>query len=225
MLTQHRVLARLARRLPFFYGWVNIAVAFATMALSVSARTAFSLMFPPIVDEFGWDRGLAAGAFSFGFLVSAAISPVLGRMVDRQGPRFVIEIGVLVTAAGLVGATLIATPWQLYATLGLLVGIGANCMSYSVHSQFLPNWFVRNRALAIGVDFSGVGVGAILILPWLQALILNEGWRAACWTLGLITLVVLVPVNLLVAKSPDSLGLLPDGERHAADGTVRKRPS
>ena len=63
-----------------------IAVAFVTMALSVSARTAFSLMFPPIVDEFGWDRGLAAGAFSFGFLVSAAISPVLGRLVDRRGP-------------------------------------------------------------------------------------------------------------------------------------------
>ena len=76
----------LAARLPFFFGWVIIAVAFVTMALSVTARTAFSLMFPPIVDEFGWDRGLAAGAFSFGFLVSAAVSPVLGRLIDRRGP-------------------------------------------------------------------------------------------------------------------------------------------
>jgi len=222
---QHPLTARLAHRLPFFFGWVIIAIAFVTMALSVTARTAFSLMFPPIVDEFGWDRGLAAGAFSFGFLVSAGISPVLGRLIDRRGPRFVIEAGVLIAAAGLVGATRIATPWQLYLTLGLLVGIGANSMSYSVHSQFLPNWFVRNRALAIGIAFSGVGVGAILILPWLQALILHEGWRTACWKLGLIILVVLVPINLVVAKSPQSLGLLPDGERHAADGTVRKRPS
>jgi MFS family permease len=223
--TQHPVLTRLAHRLPFFYGWVIIAVAFLTMALSVSARTAFSLMFPPIVDEFGWDRGLAAGAFSFGFLVSAGISPVLGRLVDRRGPRFVIEIGTLITVAGLTGATLISAPWHLYGTLGLLVGIGANCMSYSVHSQFLPYWFVRNRALAIGIAFSGVGVGAILILPWLQALILHEGWRTACWKLGLIALVVLVPINLLVAKSPESLGLLPDGERHTAAGAARKRPS
>ena len=177
MSTQHPVLPRLAHRLPFFYGWVIIAVAFLTMALSVTARTAFSLMFPPIVDEFGWDRGLAAGAFSFGFLVSAAISPVLGRLMDTRGPRFVIEVGSLITVAGLAGATLIQTPWQLYATLGLLVGVGANCMSFSVHSQFLPNWFVRRRALAIGIAFSGVGVGAILILPWLQAMILHEGWR------------------------------------------------
>ncbi|HEY2874007.1 MAG TPA: MFS transporter [Reyranella sp.] len=225
MSTRHPVLTRLAHRLPFFYGWVIIAVAFLTMALSVSARTAFSLMFPPIVDEFGWDRGLAAGAFSFGFLVSAAISPVLGRLVDRRGPRFVIEIGTLITVAGLAGATLISSPWHLYGTLGLLVGIGANCMSYSVHSQFLPYWFVRNRALAIGIAFSGVGVGAILILPWLQALILHEGWRTACWKLGLIALVVLVPVNLLIAKSPDSLGLLPDGESHTAAGTRKKHPS
>ena len=47
-----------------------------------------------------------------------------------------------------------------------------------MHSQYLPNWFVRRRALAIGIAFSGVGVGAILILPWLQAIILQEGWRS-----------------------------------------------
>ena len=218
---QPSLMARFAARLPFFFGWVIIAAAFVTVALSVTARTAFSLMFPPIVDEFGWDRGLAAGAFSFGFLVSAAISPVVGRTMDRRGPRFVIEIGVVLTAAGLLGATMIQSPWQLYATLGLLVGAGANCMSFSVQSQYLPNWFVRRRALATGIAFSGVGVGAILILPWLQAIILTEGWRSACWMLGLLTLVVLLPLNLIVAKRPQDLGLLPDGAREA--GTAARR--
>ena len=56
--------------MPFFYGWVVVAVAFVTMALGVNARTTFSLLFPPILDEFGWPRGVTAGAFSFGFLVS-----------------------------------------------------------------------------------------------------------------------------------------------------------
>ena len=55
----------------FFYGWVIVAVAFITMGVGVNARTAFSLLFPPILDEFGWERGVTAGAFSFGFLVSA----------------------------------------------------------------------------------------------------------------------------------------------------------
>jgi len=64
-------------RLPFFYGWVLVGVAFVTMAVGVNARTAFSLLFPPILGEFGWDRGVTAGAFSFGFLVSAVITRAL----------------------------------------------------------------------------------------------------------------------------------------------------
>ena len=41
------------RGLPFFYGWVIVAVVFVTMGVGVNARTAFSLLFPPILDEFG----------------------------------------------------------------------------------------------------------------------------------------------------------------------------
>ena len=48
-------------KVPFFYGWVVVAVAFVTMGVGVNARTAFSLFFPPILDEFGWERGLTAG--------------------------------------------------------------------------------------------------------------------------------------------------------------------
>ncbi len=72
-------------RLPIFYGWVVVAVVFVTMGVGINARTAFSLLFPPILDEFGWERGVIAGAFSFGFLVSAGLSPSLGRLMDRRG--------------------------------------------------------------------------------------------------------------------------------------------
>lgn len=210
-------------RLPFFYGWVVVAIAFVTMAISVSARTSFSLLYLPILDEFGWNRGLAAGAFSFGFLVSAVVSPIIGRLMDRRGPRFVIEIGVLLLAAGLLLATVIETPWQLYLTLGVLVGAGANCMSYTAQSLFLPNWFVRRRALAISIAFSGVGVGALVLLPWLQAIILSNGWRAACWTMGILVVVVLGPINLLLWRRPEDVGLHPDGDGGSKDGTADTR--
>jgi len=45
-------------RFPFYYGWVVIAVAFVTMGIGVNARTAFSLLYPSILDEFGWTRDL-----------------------------------------------------------------------------------------------------------------------------------------------------------------------
>jgi len=111
-------------RLPFFYGWVLVAVAFVTMAVGVNARTAFSLLFPAILDEFGWERGMAAGVFSFGFLVSALVTPCIGWAMDLRGPRLVIEFGVVAMGAGLVLAALVREPWQLYLSLGALVGGG-----------------------------------------------------------------------------------------------------
>jgi MFS family permease len=198
--------------LPFFYGWIIVAVAFVTMAVGVNARTAFSLLFPPILDEFGWERGVTAGAFSFGFLVSAFLSPLVGRLMDRRGPRFVIEMGVIVMGSGLLLAPFVTRPWHLYATLGVLVGGGGNCLGYTGQSLYLPSWFVRRRGLAMSLAFSGVGLGSIVLLPWLSSMIAHAGWRTGCWTLGLLVLGLLVPLNLALRRKPEDLGLQPDGD-------------
>ncbi|HEV8441320.1 MAG TPA: MFS transporter [Methylomirabilota bacterium] len=195
------------------------------MGVGVNARTAFSLLFPPILDEFGWDRGVTAGAFSFGFLVTAVLSPFLGRLMDRRGPRLVIEMGVVLMGGGLLLATLVSRPWHLYATLGVLVGGGGVCLGYTGHALFLPNWFVRRRGLAISLAFSGVGLGSIILLPWLQGLISRSGWRAACWALGFLVLVLLAPLNLLLKKRPEDLGLVPDGDHASPDGLAGRRTS
>jgi len=110
-------------------------------------------------------------------------------------------------------APLVRQPWHLYATLGVLVGSGANCLGYTGQSLFLPNWFVHRRGLAMSMAFSGVGVGSILVLPWLQGLIGRAGWRTACWALGISVLALLAPLNLLLKRRPEDLGLAPDGDR------------
>lgn len=212
-------------RLPFFYGWFIVAIAFVTMAIAVTARTSFSLLLPPLIDEFKWDRGLVSGAFSLGFLVSAILSPIVGRVMDRRGPRVVIESGVCLMAGGLLMAPAIQAPWQLYVTLGIMVGCGANLMSFTAQSLFLPNWFVRRRGLAMSIAFSGVGVGAIVLLPWLQTVIDQEGWRASCWTSGLLVLLALGPLNLFVWRRPADIGLLPDGGVHTVGVDNRSRSS
>jgi MFS family permease len=199
-------------RLPLFYGWIIVAVVFVTMGIAVNARTAFSLLFPPILDEFGWERGMTAGAFSFGFIISAILSPTLGRLMDRRGPIVVNELGVVLIGIGLLLATLVKTPWQLYATLGMLVGAGSVCLGYTGQGLFLPNWFARRRGLAMSLAFSGVGVGSVILLPWLQSLIIRSSWRSACLALGILVLVLLLPLNLLVRRRPEDIGLRPDGD-------------
>src|ERR1700693_6121082 len=200
------------RRLPFFYGWIIVVVTFVTMAIGVNARTAFSLFFPPIINEFGWERGVTAGAFSFGFVISAAVSPLIGRLMDRGGPRAVMELGVALMGGGLLLAPLTTQPWHLYLTIGVMVGAGSVCLGYSGQSLFLPNWFIRRRGLAMGLAFAGVGIGSVTLLPWVQHMIEQTGWRTACTAMGILILVVLAPINLLLRKRPEDVGLLPDGD-------------
>jgi MFS family permease len=200
------------KRLPFFYGWMIVAVTFVTMAIGVNARTAFSLFFPPILSEFGWERGVTAGAFSFGFVVSGAMSPLIGRLMDRAGPRAVMELGVALMGGGLLLAPLTTQPWHLYLTIGVMVGAGSVCLGYSGQSLFLPYWFIRRRGLAMGMAFAGVGIGSVTLLPWVQHMIEQTGWRTACTAIGILVLLVLAPINLLLRKRPEDIGLEPDGD-------------
>src|SRR5205085_1422794 len=75
----------------------------------------------------------------------------------------------------------------------------------------------------IGIAFAGVGVGAIVLLPWLQSIILAEGWRASCRTIALLVICVVVPLNLLVFKKPADVGLLADGASQRAAEAGQRR--
>ena len=140
---------------PFFYGWIVIAVAFVTMGIGVNARTSFSLLFPPILDEFGWSRGTVAATFSVGFIVSTVLTPFIGAMMDKVGPRVVLPLGGLLASMGLIFSTFAYEPGHFFITLGALVVGGSVFMSYFGHTLFIPNWFDRRRGLAMGLAFAG----------------------------------------------------------------------
>ncbi|WP_339951515.1 MFS transporter [uncultured Albimonas sp.] len=196
-----------------YYGWIVVGVAFVTMGVAVTARTGFGLLFPEVIAEFGWNSGVTSGAFSVGFLASTAFLPVVGWMMTRWGPRGAIPVGAAMVALGYVAATQVTTPLELYVAFGLLAVNGSMAMSYISHSMFLPNWFVRNRGLAIGLAFAGVGVASVALLPAMQWLIETEGWRAACLAMAAITAVAIIPLNLAFQRTrPEDMGLLPDGE-------------
>src|SRR6185437_9101838 len=124
----------------------------------------------------------------------------------------VMELGVLLTGGGLLLAPLTTQPWHLYLTIGVMVGAGSVCLGYSGQSLFLPNWFSRRRGLAMGLAFAGVGIGSVTLLPWVQHLIEQTGWRTACTAMGILVLAVLAPINFLLRMRPEDIGLLPDGD-------------
>ena len=206
------VAAWLARRLPFHYGWVVVGCAFVTIGIGANSRTAFSLLFPPLLDETGWSRGLTAGIFSFGFVLSIAVSAGVGWIMDRLGPCFVMPVAAWTVALGFLLATVATAPWQLYLTLGGMV-VGASVgLAFIGHGAFVPHWFTHRRGLAMGIASSGVGVGSVALFPWMQWFVDTHGWRETCWVLALVMLAVLIPLNLLLPRRhPSDLGLRPEG--------------
>ncbi len=203
-------------RLPFFYGWAVVAIAFVTMGVAVNSRTMFSLLFPPILEEMQWGTSTTAAAFSVGFLATALFAPLIGYSIDRFGARHVLPVAATFVAVGLTWTTAVTEPWQLYLCFGLLVVGASVAVSYMGHGAFLPNWFVRRRGLALGIAYSGVGFGAIILFPWLQTLIDGPGWRQACIALALLIVVIVIPLNLLFQRTrPEELNLLADGDGRA----------
>lgn len=208
-----------------YYGWVVVAVAFFTLGIAVNIRTAFSLLYPPILDEFGWDRGVTAAIFSVGFISSTASVPFIGMLMDRYGPRFVLPLSGVAVAVGFSTATLATTPLAFYLSLGLLAVGGSMPMTYIGHSMFLPNWFVRRRGLALGIAFSGVGIIAIVLFPLLQNLIVDDGWRTACIVMAIGSIALLVPLNLILQRGhPTDVGLKPYGDEEFGKVAVNSGP-
>lgn len=218
------MLARpLSRALPFYYGWVVVAVGFLSLGIGASVRAMFSLFFPPIIAEFGWDRSLTASVFSLGFVVAALIFPLLGAWIDRYGPQRILSLGALIVAAGYLLTTVASTPLHFYVTLGLLVIGGSTSFAYNGHFVFLPSWFERNRGLAIGIVSAGAGVASVLF-PYVQSLIDMGGWRTGCYLMAAILVFVVAPlIALFQRRRPEDLGLKPDGQ--SAEPGAEVRPS
>src|SRR5690348_18428163 len=86
----------LAPRLPFFYGWVVLGcLCLAGFARQGPAVAVLSVFVVPMTEAFGWSRAAIAGAVSLGGLLAAFVSPMLGPVLDRRGPRLILGLAVL----------------------------------------------------------------------------------------------------------------------------------
>ena len=70
---------------------------------------------------------------------------------------------------------------------------------------------------------TGQAIGGVLIFPLVALAVLKLGWRTAAVLSGLVVL-TLLPLVLLIRRSPESMGLLPDGDRSPAQDRPASPP-
>lgn len=202
------------KRLPFFYGWVIVAVTFACFAVGYATWHSFSIFYVAILEEFRWSRAETAAAFSVFTIVYGLYSPVAGALVDRFGPRSVLPLSAILLGLGLLVTTRMSTIWQFYLIFGVVAAVGLSGIGSVPTFTVLNNWFVKKRGTAGGLATAGIGVGTLVLVPLLQTVISSHGWRTAYLVLATAILLV-VPVLTFTfhRHRPRDLGLLPDGEK------------
>jgi MFS family permease len=199
-------------RLPFYYGWVIVAVSFINAFIGAGAIWVVGVFAIGMQAELHWSRASIFGALSVRSVLPMLFAPLMGPLLDRKHGALIISIvaGVL-SALSIAGAGFVTEEWQFWLLFGVLGGSVAAGQGFLLPSTIVPKWFTRNRGTVMTWATMGSGVSA-LVLPPLAALAVEAfGWRVSWWLLAALTLVFGVVPCVLIRRQPSDVGLTTDG--------------
>jgi len=177
----------------------------------------FTVFFLPLSQDLNLSRAATSLAFSLARAEGALEGPFVGYLIDRFGPRPIILLATILCGVGYV---LLA--WVDNYTDFLIVYLGIISLSFTpgfVHASMAVGntWFIRSRARAMTVISSAVPIGGTLLTPLLAIAVQHWGWRWGAILAGTLFLLIGIPIGIGVRPSPESMGLLPDGDAPRAD--------
>uniref|UniRef100_A0A8C9YA00 Zgc:114041 n=1 Tax=Sander lucioperca TaxID=283035 RepID=A0A8C9YA00_SANLU len=165
------------------YGWVVVMSAFFIMGLTAAVLKNFGLFFLDIQSHFGVLTSTTSLVTSTTIAIFHLGAPVASVLTLQFSQRVVIIVGGLLSASGMLLASLdLSLPW-LYLTMGILQGTGI-CLSWIPANSMVSHYFVRWRPIAYAIASSGECVFAVLFSPFFQWLIETYGWQGALLIIG-----------------------------------------
>jgi predicted MFS family arabinose efflux permease len=193
------------------YAWIVVGVMFAVILATVGVRAAPGVLIAPLEQAFGWDAATISGAISLNILLGGLVGPFGAAFIQRIGLRGTVLGSLALLAAGAFGAASVTRPWQLYATWGVLVGVGSGAGMVGMATAVANRWFVARRGLVIGLLTASNASGQLVFLPLLASLAQHLGWQSVPYAVALVILGLIPVVILVLAESPGSVGLGPYG--------------
>ena len=189
--------ARVEERDPNYYGWRVVAAAcFGVMGGFGSLFVyTFAIFVKPLNAQFGWSREAISLGFGLAAITLGLTSPVLGRLIDRFGPRRIILPSVMVFGCGIASLALLRSGvWQFYVTC-ILIGLVGNGAAHLAYARSISSWFQQRLGTALAFVMLGAGLGSMILPLVAQGAVSHSGWRAAYASLGGLALLLGFPLS------------------------------
>ncbi|MBL0900953.1 MAG: MFS transporter, partial [Reyranella sp.] len=196
-----------------FHGWRVVAACFVVAAVGWSLGLfGSSVYLQAVTAAHGWPIAEVASAITVFFLVSASVQRIVGRSIDRHGPRPVLLVGTACMATGVALIGQVTTPWQLYPCF-VLVGIGWSTLSTTGITTTVAPWFERHQGRSMTLAIMGASVGAIVGVPLLLLSVATLGLGGGLMAAGIVAAVILTPLVTIVLRhrGPADIGQQRDG--------------
>lgn len=188
----------LARRIAIVLG----AGAGMYLSIGIVLIYGFSVFIVPIAEDTGWDRTAVAAVVAPIAIVNGLMSPVVGALTDRFGPRRVLTVSSVSMAIGLIGVGIFSQSLSAFIAAVAVASLMGAAQTGVPYTYLVVGWFSARRGLALGIMLSFVGLGIATVPPFLAFLISEWGWRVAFIAAGLVSMAITLPVALFAVRDP-----------------------
>ena len=184
-------------------------VNFSTMA---TGNLNFGLFVLPMGGALGMSRSQFGWAVTTRRLAAGLSSYVVGRLLDRYGPRVLIPVSAAIIGAALIVLGRADSPWQVIAIFGILGMTGLAAPQNIMTSVPVAKWFQRKRGMALALAATGLGIGGVFFLPITQLLLDHIGWRTTWVVMAVVFMALSIPLSaIFLRRQPEDMGLELDG--------------
>jgi MFS transporter, OFA family, oxalate/formate antiporter len=182
--------------------WVQLLLGFIVMMTISSPQYVWTLFVPSFQKTTGSILSEVQWTITFLIVLQTWLSPIQGLLVERLGPKILVGLGAVMSGAGWIASAYITTIWGLYATYGLLCGVGTGIVYIGIIG-LMVKWFPERRGLATGVVAAGYGFGAILTTFPIDSMLKASGYQHTLVVFGITFAAVGLIGALMLRSAPE----------------------